>query len=942
MSNNTVLNIGTGGDTIQNIAQIGGQKTPVGVLTDSTGTYFTAVKPASTPAVATDQALVVAISPNNTIGCTYPTTSASGTITSTQAVTIQVAGLDTVGLEVSGTWTGNLTIQGQVNSVWQTTTYVSLSSGRIFNTLTGNDVGQINCAGLTSVRILGNTITSGTATINLNANSSGSLIMLDNPLPPGGNVIGAVTQLPGSQDIFGANVVTSRNNQINIQFNSGVLQNLVNITATGSAFGSLSTTTGMAQFSSGTATSATILASSPSTLTYQSGSELYAEFTASFTTPTSSASTQQIGLFNLSNGFLVGYNGTTFGIASINAGTTINVNQSSFNVDTLTGLQNSLFTSNGSPVAFVTTNLNVFRIRFGWLGVASIFYEILSPDGNWVIFHKIVYPNNFTTPHLVTPNLPVSVYISKTSSDATNLIIGTACWGAGITGSVNPQSSLPALRGSNAVITTPAQQNFFKPSFANVLASTADTNFWNNLVIGTGGVASQGSGVLNIGSGVTVNSETILRSKQSFTGPLIFKFNSYMSQRIVNSNFYVELVDVIGDGLALTVNSATSVTVTIPNNPFYDPLFTGKFVGQKMWIGNVLNIASTIPSQQATIASSTATTVTFTVVTYPASGSGTCSLFGWNYHQVVFGGTVVTAATYDTCQQGWPQGQSNITTNTTAAPGTQIIINSTDSRAMISDMLTASSGTQAIQAAPRGSKNTNLPDAVTPLYLQIRSLNGTTAPTSTTVQTFKAITIENFTPVQVSVNDVKSNHNEDGILVQVSNTSNAITVGGTVVCTGYTANVAVGSSNYPQNTGGVAIFGTNPTKVGTSGYTSNFMTDAVGRLVVTNGHTRTLTSRQITTITSSITATTIVTAGAAGIFNDLTTLNISNSSATGTLVTLTDNATTAGNYWVPASSTLQLLFNIPLTQATAATAWTLTCGTSVASIYVNATFNQNV
>jgi len=63
MANGTVLNLGSGGDTVQNIDNGAIGKTPVAVLTDGTGTTFAAVK--ATTALASDPALVVAVSPSN-------------------------------------------------------------------------------------------------------------------------------------------------------------------------------------------------------------------------------------------------------------------------------------------------------------------------------------------------------------------------------------------------------------------------------------------------------------------------------------------------------------------------------------------------------------------------------------------------------------------------------------------------------------------------------------------------------------------------------------------------------------------------------------------------------------------------------------------------------------------------------------------------------------
>ena len=104
-----------------------------------------------------------------------------------------------------------------------------------------------------------------------------------------------------------------------------------------------------------------------------------------------------------------------------------------------------------------------------------------------------------------------------------------------------------------------------------------------------------------------------------------------------------------------------------------------------------------------------------------------------------------------------------------------------------------------------------------------------------------------------------------------------------------------------------------------------------------------MVGNQVTTITASTSETTIVTA-AAGVFNDLTSLTITNSSSTATLVTLKDSTggTTRAIYSIAANGGITIPFPTPKAQATANNNWTLTCGTSVSSIYVSAEFVKNV
>jgi hypothetical protein len=304
------------------------------------------------------------------------------------------------------------------------------------------------------------------------------------------------------------------------------------------------------------------------------------------------------------------------------------------------------------------------------------------------------------------------------------------------------------VRGAAALVTTPQPQNTFRVSFAAAVASGIDTGSWTLLQTGTNQTIAQSGGNLVVTAGTTANAETIIRSNASFASPLIARVQTILSQRIANNNFVVELVDVIGDNLSLTVNSATSVTVTIPNNPF-----TSANVGQSLLIGAVQNVsASAIPGRYA-IASVSGNDVTFTVASWPASGSGTCSLMGWNFHQLVYSGTTATNASYDTQRRGYNSGYTTATISTTASAGHVATMVGTDSNAYLADQ-TAASAT-AVQLTQRASRVVNLPHEEANLYLQLRVLNGSAAPASSTTWTVGMAAVENYTATHVVVNEIK-------------------------------------------------------------------------------------------------------------------------------------------------------------------------------------------
>ena len=242
---------------------------------------------------------------------------------------------------------------------------------------------------------------------------------------------GTISVKPVHDDVLGVAVAGTRNNQIEISFFSSFNSDLITNTNTGG--GSATIANGHALYATGTGTSATSKGVSTQTLAYRPAHEEYAYFTAAFTTPTSANSDQRIGLYDANNGYFIGFDGLTFGLTQRTAGVDTFVARSSWNGDLLTGAVGSQFTRNGTPEAINLNYSNLFRIRFAWLGSASVLFEVFSPDGAWITFHTLRVPNTQLDPHIATPNLPMTVEAIKASADATNLIVYTACWAAGTT-----------------------------------------------------------------------------------------------------------------------------------------------------------------------------------------------------------------------------------------------------------------------------------------------------------------------------------------------------------------------------------------------------------------------------------------------------------------------------------------------------------------------------
>lgn len=162
-----------------------------------------------------------------------------------------------------------------------------------------------------------------------------------------------------------------------------------------------------------------------------------------------------------------------------------------------------------------------------------------------------------------------------------------------------------------------------------------------------------------------------------------------------------------------------------------------------------------------------------------------------------------------------------------------------------------------------------------------------------------------------------------------------------VTAVGSVAHDGVDSGN-PVKIGGKART-TNPTAV-SDGDRVDAMYDKLGRQVVILGQPRDLRAQQATTITSSTAETTILTAGATGVLHDLTTLLITNSSATDVTVAIKDATagTTIMTIGVKAGTTAGFAAPQAVPQTTAANNWTATVSASVASVLIYVQANKVV
>jgi hypothetical protein len=157
---------------------------------------------------------------------------------------------------------------------------------------------------------------------------------------------------------------------------------------------------------------------------------------------------------------------------------------------------------------------------------------------------------------------------------------------------------------------------------------------------------------------------------------------------------------------------------------------------------------------------------------------------------------------------------------------------------------------------------------------------------------------------------------------------------------GDVANAATDAGN-PVKIGGVARTA-NPTAV-TTGQRVNAMFDKSGKQITTSA-LREVKGVQKTSITTG-SETTVVTAGAAGVFNDVYAILVTNKSATAVFVDFRDATagTTRMTIAAPASDTRGFTVTVDsaMVQAVAANNWTATVSSAVTSIEITMLYVQN-
>jgi len=129
-----------------------------------------------------------------------------------------------------------------------------------------------------------------------------------------------------------------------------------------------------------------------------------------------------------------------------------------------------------------------------------------------------------------------------------------------------------------------------------------------------------------------------------------------------------------------------------------------------------------------------------------------------------------------------------------------------------------------------------------------------------------------------------------------------------------------------------------------SGNQQDILTDTAGKQLVKLDAPRGSQVTQQTSISSSTSETTVLTAGASGVFHDITSIIFANTSGTATTATVKDatSGTTRLIIECPANDTIGFSFSHPMIQAAAAGNWTVTSDQSIAALEVTVNAVKNV
>lgn len=189
--------------------------------------------------------------------------------------------------------------------------------------------------------------------------------------------------------------------------------------------GTVTQASGMAVVTTSTTTASSALFESKQHARYKAGLGGLSRFTALFNSPVA-LTEQYIGLADetgssaaFKNGYIVGYDGTTFGFHRFQNDSKITVTQANWD-DPLDG-------TGLSGMTLDQTKLNVFFIQYQYLGAGAIKLFVEKPNGDMALVHTIQYVNANTEPSAHNPNFHHIMWVNNKATTS-NLILKSSSY----------------------------------------------------------------------------------------------------------------------------------------------------------------------------------------------------------------------------------------------------------------------------------------------------------------------------------------------------------------------------------------------------------------------------------------------------------------------------------------------------------------------------------
>jgi hypothetical protein len=236
---------------------------------------------------------------------------------------------------------------------------------------------------------------------------------------------------------------------------------------------------GMAVMTTGTTTASIALLQCTNHAKYRPGLGGLCRFTALFTDCTTGTS-QYAGLMDdpgsvaeFENGFALGCDGANFSVVRF---------RGDVKVDSISVFDDPLDGSGESGIDIDVTKLNVFGIRYQYLGAGFIQYLIEDPDtGRLTVFHTIDYAGRNIMPSVFNPSFHFSICVDNKSTTE-NIIAKTASYAYFIEGATNVSELQQPQNSTDIQTKTSVTTEVAILTIRNKVAYAGKTNFINILL----------------------------------------------------------------------------------------------------------------------------------------------------------------------------------------------------------------------------------------------------------------------------------------------------------------------------------------------------------------------------------------------------------------------------------------------------------------------------